>query len=154
MRCLTRVTQLIFFAHWLIKCELSNDLVNPLLSSRQNYHIYSKSGRAAQNPNGFYAQLETKVKLSCLQVLKPEGAICFIKVVALVAVVAMHTVRIDHELEVLALAVQCIKKLEGVLVVHVVVTCSVSQLEHDWLDSWPGLESLLSQSFQFVCITE
>ena len=41
--------------------------------------------------------------------------------VALVAVVAVHAVGVDHEVEVLSRLVQGIQKLEGVLVVDVVV---------------------------------
>ena len=43
-----------------------------------------------------------QIKLSRLQVFEPEGAVCFLEVVSLIAIVTMHAVRINHKLEILA----------------------------------------------------
>ena len=56
------------------------------------------------------------------------------EVLALVAVVAVHAVRIYHEVKLLALLMHHVKKLESVLMVDVVVACTVSQLQHDGFD--------------------
>ena len=71
------------------------------------------------------------------EVLLPEGVVGFEEVVSLVAIVAMHAVRVDHEVELLAFAVEGIKELEGVLVMDVVVTGAVGQFQHDWLNRLP-----------------
>ena len=52
------------------------------------------------------------------------------EVLALVAVVAVHAVRIYHEVKLLALLMNHIKKLEIVLMVDVVVSSAVSQFQH------------------------
>ena len=62
--------------------------------------------------------------------LQPELVVGLEEVVALVAVIAVHAVRVDHEVELLAFAVKGIQKLESVLVVNVVVTGTVSQFQH------------------------
>ena len=69
--------------------------------------------------------------------LQPELVVGFEEVRALVAMVAMHAVRIDHEVELLAGAVEGIQKLESVLVVDVVVSGAVGQLQHDWFNRLP-----------------
>lgn len=69
--------------------------------------------------------------------LEPELVVGVEEVVALVAVIAMHAVWVDHEVKLLALLVHHIKKLKSVLMVHVIVTCTVSEFEHDWLDRLP-----------------
>ena len=69
--------------------------------------------------------------------LQPELVVGFEEVVALVAIVAVHAVWIDHEVELLAFAVEGIQKLKGVLVVNVVVTGAVGQLQHDWFNRLP-----------------
>ena len=51
----------------------------------------------------------------------------FQEMIALIAVVSMHSIRIDHEVELLALLMHDIQKLEGVLMVDVVVSGAVSQ---------------------------
>ena len=61
----------------------------------------------------------------------------FEEVVALVAIVAVHAVRVDHEVELLAFTVEDIQELEGVLVMDVVVTGTVGQFKHDWLNRLP-----------------
>ena len=71
-----------------------------------------------------------EIMLPRLQVFQPEGAVGFLEVVALIAVVAVHAVGVDHEVEVLSRLVQGIQELEGVLVVDVVVTGAVSQFQH------------------------
>ena len=59
------------------------------------------------------------------------------EVVALVAVIAVHAVRVDHEVELLAFAVKGIQKLESILMVDIVLTGTVSQFQHDWLNRLP-----------------
>ena len=59
------------------------------------------------------------------------------EVLALVAVVAMHAVRIYHEVELLAFLVHHIKKLESVLMVDVIIACSMSEFEHHRLRRLP-----------------
>ena len=54
-----------------------------------------------------------------------------LEVFALVAVVAVHAVGVDHEVEVLAGFVKGVEELEGILMVNVVVTGAVSEFEHD-----------------------
>lgn len=58
---------------------------------------------------------------------------------ALIAAVAMHSVRIDHELELLALLLQLVDQLKGILEMNIVVTGAVSELEHDRLDAFREL---------------
>lgn len=77
--------------------------------------------------------------LSRLQVFEPEGAVCFIEVVSLIAVIAMHSVRIYHEFEILALSVHYIQKLEGVLMMNVVVSSAMGKFEHYRFDGLPSI---------------
>ena len=57
--------------------------------------------------------------------------------VALIAIVAMHAIWVDHEVELLAFAVEGIKELESVLVMDVVVTGAMGKFQHDWLNRLP-----------------
>ena len=52
---------------------------------------------------------------------------------ALISSVTMHSVRIYHEVKLLGFLVESIKKLKGILVVHIIVACAMSDLEHDRL---------------------
>ena len=47
---------------------------------------------------------------------------------SLIATIAMHPVRIDHEIELLTFFMKGIYELEGVLMVNVIITRSVSDL--------------------------
>ena len=67
------------------------------------------------------------------KVFEPELAVGGVEVGALVTAVAVHAVRVDHEIELLTGLVHSVKELECVLVVNIVVTCTVSQFQHDWL---------------------
>ena len=67
--------------------------------------------------------------------MQPESVVSFEEVVALVAVVAVHAVRVDHEVELLAFTVEGIQELEGVLVVDIIISCTMGQFEHDRLVS-------------------
>lgn len=49
---------------------------------------------------------------------------------ALISSVTMHSVRIYHEVKLLGFLVESIKKLKGILVVHIIVACTMSDLEH------------------------
>ena len=53
------------------------------------------------------------------------------KMAALITMIAMHTVRVDHKVKLLTLLVQCIQKQKSILMMHIVITCTMSQLEHD-----------------------
>ena len=66
------------------------------------------------------------------EVFLPEGVVCVEEMVALITIVAMHAVRVDHEVELLAGAVEGIQELERILVVDVVVSGAVGQLQHYW----------------------
>ena len=69
-----------------------------------------------------------------LEVFKPEFVVSVLKMGTLISAIAMHTVRIDHEVELLAGFVHGIKKLKGILMMHIIVSGTVRQLQHDWLD--------------------
>ena len=56
------------------------------------------------------------------------------EVIALIAGVAVHTVWVDHEIEVLAGTMHCVEELESVLMMNIIVTRSMSQLEHNRFD--------------------
>ena len=69
------------------------------------------------------------------EVAEPEFVVCVLEMIALIAVIAVHSVRIDHEVELLASLMQGIQKLEGILMVYIVVTGTMSKLKHDRLDT-------------------
>ena len=73
-------------------------------------------------------------RLAIEEVFEPELTVGSIGVGALVAVIAVHTVRIDHEVELLASLVHRVNKLEGILVVDIVVTGTMSKFEHHRLN--------------------
>ena len=50
-----------------------------------------------------------------LEVFKPEFVVSVLKMGTLISAIAMHTVRIDHEVELLSGLVKGIKKLESIL---------------------------------------
>lgn len=55
---------------------------------------------------------------------------------SLIAAIAVHPVRIDHEVEYLPLLLKGIHKKQGVLEMHIVIPCSVSEFKHNGLDIW------------------
>ena len=61
------------------------------------------------------------LQLLVFQVVEPEGVVGVLEVRALVAAVAVHAVRVDHEVEAFAVAVEGVYEQKGVLVVDVVV---------------------------------
>ena len=66
---------------------------------------------------------------------------------SLIASVTMHSVRIDHEIELLALTMKLIQQLNGILMVNIIITGTMSQLQHDgifsaWSASADGVSSL------------
>lgn len=67
------------------------------------------------------------------QVTEPEVVVCFEEMFSLVAAIAVHAVRVDHEFELLALPVKFVDELERALEMYVVVTGSVSDFQHDRL---------------------
>lgn len=69
--------------------------------------------------------------------LEPELVVGVEEVVALVAVIAMHAVWVDHEVKLLTLFMHHIKKLKGVLMMYIVVAGAVSELEHHRFDRLP-----------------
>ena len=70
------------------------------------------------------------------KVTEPEFAVGVLEVGALVATIAVHSVRIDHEVELLSFLLESINQEKSVLMVHVVVSCSVSDLQHYRIHCW------------------
>ena len=70
------------------------------------------------------------LRLLRFQVFEPEVTICFFEVSSLIAVIAVHSVRVYHEIELLSGTMQLIKKLESVLVMNIVIACAMGQLKH------------------------
>ena len=68
------------------------------------------------------------------KVFQPEGVVGLKEVVALIAAVTMHAVRVDHELEFLTCAMKGIQELECILVMNIVIACAMGQFQHDRLD--------------------
>ena len=64
------------------------------------------------------------------EVFEPEFVVGILEMIALIAVIAVHTVWIDHEVEFLAGLMQCIQELECVLMVDIVVSGSVCEFQH------------------------
>ena len=83
-----------------------------------------------------YESLENGQKLSA-EVFEPEFVVGILEMIALIAVIAVHAVRIDHEVELLAGTMEDIQKLEGILMMDVVVSGAVGQFQHDWLNRLP-----------------
>ena len=71
------------------------------------------------------------IPLSAKEVAEPELAVRVEEVFSLIASVAMHTVRIYHEIEFLAGFLEGINQQKSILMMYIVITCSVSDLEHD-----------------------
>jgi len=69
-----------------------------------------------------------RVYSSLFQILEPEVLVGRVEVGALIAAVAVHAVRIDHEFEIGPLTLQGVYELQGILEVHVVVSGSVGDL--------------------------
>ena len=65
------------------------------------------------------------------QVMQPEGAVLGKEVGPLVASVAVHSVRVDHEIETLAGFLEGIDELKGVLEMDVVISGTVGEFQHD-----------------------
>ena len=53
-----------------------------------------------------------------------------LEVASLVAVISMHSVRVYHEIELLAFLVQRIQQLQGVLMVDIVISGAMCNLQH------------------------
>ena len=70
------------------------------------------------------------IPLSAKEVAEPELAVRVEEVFSLIASVAMHTVRIYHEIEFLAGFLEGINQQKSILMMYIVITCSVSDLEH------------------------
>ena len=65
--------------------------------------------------------------------MQPEGAVFGKEVGSLVAAVAVHAVRVDHEIETLSGLLEGVNELEGILEMDVVVTGAVGEFQHDRL---------------------
>ena len=76
-----------------------------------------------------YESLENGQKLPA-EVAEPEFVVGILEMIALIAVIAVHAVRVDHEVEFLAGFVHCIQKLECILMVDIVVSGSMRELQH------------------------
>ena len=86
------------------------------------------------------------LKLLRFKVFKPEFLVGFQEVGTLIAVIAMHSVRIYHEIEFLAFLVKGIKKLKSVLMVDIVVTGAVGKFEHDRFGRSPRIQKVLKNT--------
>lgn len=86
----------------------------------------------------------TTLSLSTHKILEPELPVGLEEMGALISIIAVHTVRVDHEIELLSFPVEGIEELKGILVVDIVVAGAVGQFEHDrfyrFLDSLCSLE--------------
>ena len=67
---------------------------------------------------------------------EPEFAVGVQEVGALVAAVAVHSVWVDHEVELFASFLEGVDQKEGVLVVYIVVACTVRDLQHHRIHCW------------------
>ena len=65
--------------------------------------------------------------------MQPEIVVGSMEMSALITAVSVHSVRIDHEFELLSVLLQLIDKLHGTLEMDIVVTGAVSKLEHNRL---------------------
>lgn len=63
--------------------------------------------------------------------MQPKIMVGRIEMFALISTVSMHSVRVNHEFELLAMLLQLIDKMHGTLEMDIVVTCTMSNLEHD-----------------------
>ena len=66
---------------------------------------------------------------------------------ALVVVIAMHSVRIDHQFELLLSLMQFIDKEKGVLMMNIVVSGAMSQLQHHVITI---LETIIIKNARFA----
>ena len=64
------------------------------------------------------------------QILLPEFPVRLEEMLALIATISVHAVRVYHEVEFLAFTMESIKKLESILVMDIVVSCTMSDLQH------------------------
>ena len=71
------------------------------------------------------------IPLSAKKVAEPELAVRVEEVFSLIASIAMHTVRIDHEIEFLAGFLEGINQQKSILMMNIIITGSVRDLEHD-----------------------
>jgi len=51
----------------------------------------------------------------------------------LIATVAVHAVRIYHEVELLPFPMKTVKQQQSILMMYIIITCPMSDLEHDRL---------------------
>ena len=86
-----------------------------------------------RQPEEAYLCIELQILLR-EEMTEPEFAVGILEVGALVATVAVHSVRVDHEVELFACFLEGVDEEEGVLVVYVVVTCAVGDFQHDRID--------------------
>lgn len=64
------------------------------------------------------------------EILSPESPVSLQRVLALIPTVSVHTVRVDHELEVLSILMKSIDELEYILIMNIVITSAMSNLQH------------------------
>lgn len=50
---------------------------------------------------------------------------------ALIATISVHAVRVYHEVEFLAFTMECIKELKSILMMNIVVSCAMGNLQHN-----------------------
>ena len=64
------------------------------------------------------------------QILEPEFTVSISEMRSHVSAIAVHSVRIDHEVKLLSILMQFVDKLQTVLVMYIVITGTVSDLQH------------------------
>ena len=82
--------------------------------------------------------------LLSLQIPEPEFVVGILEVASLIASIAMHAVRIDHEVELLAELVKGIDELQRVLMVNIVVSSTMCDLEHNRIHSCVSILSRIT----------
>ena len=86
--------------------------------------------------------------------LCPEQGIVCLVVGMLIAAVAVHSVGINHQLELDVVLLQGVYKLKGILEMHVIVSCAVSQLKgwHSVVQSSQGLQGTRFDPGKYACL--
>ena len=74
------------------------------------------------------------IPLSAEKISEPELAVRVEEVFSLIASIAMHTVRIYHEIEFLAGFLKSIDQQKSILMMYIIITCSMGDLEHHRLN--------------------
>ena len=68
--------------------------------------------------------------LSAQQISAPEGLIGVTEMIALVATITMHTVRIYHEIKFLSGSLESIHQKKSILMMYIIITSTMRDLQH------------------------